>query len=55
MIARFFPIKIRDGRERGAGDEEEEEVKKKKKVMGAEENEGEQAVVYLSSARAHRS
>lgn len=54
MIARFFPIKIRDGRERGAGDEEEAK-KKKKKEMGAEENEGEQAVVYLSSARAHRS
>lgn len=40
MIARFFPIKIRDGRERGAGDEEgeEEEVKKKMERRGTRGN-----------------
>lgn len=40
MIARFFPIKIRDERGRGCGasdEEEEEETKKKKKKEEEEE------------------
>lgn len=47
MIARFFPVGIRDG---GAAD-----AKRGMTAEKEEEEEGTGAVVYLSSARAHRS